>query len=144
MKRGSLLLSCAALLLVLACTANRAYRLAQAAEDEGNWDRAVIHYLELVDQFPNRVAYRTGLLRAKIRASQEHFERAREISEDRNLMVPVLMAQHYARNVFDQELHDELLTTVRDADADYSGYKLINALAKRQADQLLAESDEFF
>ncbi|MFQ5526018.1 MAG: secretin N-terminal domain-containing protein [Thermoanaerobaculia bacterium] len=81
MKRGSLLISCGALLLVLACTANRAYRLAQAAEDEGDWDRAVIHYLELVDQFPKRVAYRTGLLRAKIRASQEHFERGKRFQE---------------------------------------------------------------
>ncbi len=81
MKRGSLLITCAALLLVLACTANRAYRLAQAAEDQGDWDRAVIHYLELLDQFPNRVAYRTGLLRAKIRASQQHFERGKKFQE---------------------------------------------------------------
>lgn len=81
MKRGSLLISCAVLLLALACTANRAYRLAQAAEDEGDWDQAVIHYLELVDQFPNRVAYRTGLLRAKIRASQTHFERGKKFQE---------------------------------------------------------------
>ena len=59
-------------------------------------------------------------------------------------MVRVLMAKYYARNVFDRELHDELLTTVKRADADYSGYRLINSLAKLEADQLLAESEEFF
>ncbi len=60
MKRGSLLIT---------------------AELVGDWDRAVIHYLELLDQFPNRVAYRTGLLRAKIRASQQHFERGKKFQE---------------------------------------------------------------
>ena len=80
-KGKSLLVSCALLLLVLACTANRAYRLAQAAEQQGDWDQAVLHYLELLDQAPDRVAYRTGLLRAKIRASQRHFERGKKFQE---------------------------------------------------------------
>ena len=83
-------------------------------------------------------------LGGKPELARQHFERALEISAGQNLMARVLMAQHYARNVFDQELHDELLTTVRDAEADYSGYKLMNALAKRQAERLLAESEEFF
>ncbi len=76
--------------------------------------------------------------------ARRHFERAGEISGGRNLMVQVLMAKHYARNVFDRDLHDSLLTTVQAADADYSGYTLINTLAKLQAGQLLAESEEFF
>ena len=83
-------------------------------------------------------------LGGKPEVARKHFERALEISGDRNLMVRVLMAKHYARNVFDRELHDELLTTVKRAEADYSGYRLINSLAKLEADQLLAESEEFF
>ena len=59
-------------------------------------------------------------------------------------MVDVLMARHYARNVYDQELHDELLNAVLAADAEYAGYTLINSLAKLEADQLLAESSDFF
>ncbi len=59
-------------------------------------------------------------------------------------MVKVLMARHYARAVFDRELHDALLSSVQIENADYSGYVLINALAKRQAELLLAESDDFF
>ena len=73
-----------------------------------------------------------------------HFERAIEISAGKNLMASVLMAKHYARNVFDQRLHDELLTSVLAADAEYPGYTLVNTLAKVEAEQLLAESNEFF
>ncbi len=76
--------------------------------------------------------------------ARRHFERALEISAEENLMVKVLMARHYARNVFDQALHDALLTSVKDAPADYYGYKLINSLAKLEADKLLAESEDFF
>ncbi len=84
MKRRTLLLGwglVAVLLLTQACTANRAFRQAQAAEEVGDWDQAVLHYLELVDEFPNRVPYRTGLLRAKIRASQAHFERGKKFQD---------------------------------------------------------------
>ena len=73
-----------------------------------------------------------------------HFERAIEFSAGQNLMVKVLMAKHYARNVFDQELHDSLLTSVLAENADYRGYVLANSLAKIEADQLLAESGDFF
>jgi hypothetical protein len=83
-------------------------------------------------------------LGGKPELARVHFERAIEISAGHNLMISVLMAKHYARNVFDQELHDALLTAVEVAPADYSGYTLINTLAKVQAEQLLAESEEFF
>ena len=83
-------------------------------------------------------------LGGKPEIARGHFERAIEISNGENLMVKVLMAKHYARMVFDQELHDALLTTVQDADAEYPGYTLINALAKVEADQLLEESEEYF
>lgn len=83
-------------------------------------------------------------LGGKPELGREHFERAIEISAGQNLMIHVLMAEHYARTVFDQELHDRLLTRVKTADADYPGYTLINALAKQQAARLLAESEDFF
>ena len=83
-------------------------------------------------------------LGGKPEQARSHFERARELSGGKNLMVDVLMARHYARNVYDQELHDELLNAVLAADAEYAGYTLINSLAKLEADQLLAESADFF
>lgn len=83
-------------------------------------------------------------LGGKPELGRQHFERALEISEGKNLMVSLLMAQYYARLVFDRELHDSLLTKVKAAEADYPGYTMINMLAKQQAEQLLAESDSFF
>ena len=73
-----------------------------------------------------------------------HFERANDISDGKNLMINVLMAQHYARMVFDQELHDQLLNTVIDEPAEAPGYTLINTIAKQLADKLLQESADFF
>jgi len=83
-------------------------------------------------------------LGGKPELARVHFERAIEISAGHNLMISVLMARHYARNVFNQELHDGLLTAVEAAPADYPGYTLINTLAKLEAEQLLAESEDFF
>jgi hypothetical protein len=83
-------------------------------------------------------------LGGKPELARVHFERARSLSAGENLMVNVLMAKHYARTIYDQELHDQLLIEVQTARADYSGYTLINTLAKREADQLLAESADFF
>ena len=83
-------------------------------------------------------------LGGKPELARAHFERAIEISAGHNLMISVLMAKNYARNVFDQELHDALLMSVEAAPADYPGYTLINTLAKLEAEQLLAESEDFF
>ncbi len=63
------------------CTSHRMHREAQLAEQEGDWDRVVILYLELLESQPNNIHFRAGLLRSKIRASQEHFERAKKLHE---------------------------------------------------------------
>ena len=73
-----------------------------------------------------------------------HFERARELSSGQNLMVDVLMAQYYARTIFDRDLHDQLLLSVQSKSIDHPEFTLINTVAKQQAAELLAESDEFF
>ena len=123
-KRRLLLISCLLLVLTTACTANRAYRLAQAAEEQGDWDQAVLHYLELLDQSPERVAYRTGLLRAKIRASQRHFESGKKFQEAKALeralaefqqAVQLDPSNQYAQ-VELEKLRDQLLR------ADSAGY----------------------
>jgi hypothetical protein len=83
-------------------------------------------------------------LGGKPEIGREHFERATEISKGENLMIKVLMAEHYSRTIFDQELHDSLLTSVIEAEVEYPGYTLINSLAQQRAVQLLSESGEFF
>ena len=53
-------------------------------------------------------------------------------------MVKVLMAKHYARIVFDRELHDSLLQQVLEAPAEQPGLTLVNTLAQAEAAKLLA------
>ncbi len=65
-------------LTVGACTGFRNYRKAQLAEEQGDWDQAVLQYLSLLDRDPGNLTYRSGLLRAKFKASQAHFEKAKE------------------------------------------------------------------
>ncbi|MDH3521984.1 MAG: cohesin domain-containing protein [Acidobacteriota bacterium] len=68
-------------LAALGCSGYRSFREAQIAERRGDWDQAVLHYLELVDQYPGNISYKAGLLRSRIAASQEHFDRAKKLHE---------------------------------------------------------------
>jgi hypothetical protein len=77
-------------------------------------------------------------------AGREHFERAIGLSQGRNLMAVVQFARSYARLVYDQELHDQLLNQVLAADPVASGYTLTNVMAQRQAQELLDTADEYF
>ncbi len=79
--RGSLALAALLFFFVAGCTTYRLRREAQIAEAREDWDAAVVHYLDLVDQEPANVRYKTALLRAKIRASQEHFSKGRRFHE---------------------------------------------------------------
>ena len=109
--------------------------------------------VELDENFDNGGAHIfLGILGTKLPPSfggkpeqgRAHFERAIEISDGKNLMIYVLLAESYARLVFDQQLHDELLHIVLAGPATEPGFTLINTLAKQQAAVLLAESDEYF
>lgn len=73
-----------------------------------------------------------------------HFERAFELSGGRNMMPRVLLAEKYARMVFDQELHDRVLREVLATPAEAPGLTLVNTLARQRASELLAESAEYF
>ena len=75
---------------------------------------------------------------------RRHFERALEISKDKNLMVKVLYAQHYARLMFDRELHDRLLNEVIKTQPDVPGYTLSNTLAQQRAMELLKSGEDYF
>ena len=73
-----------------------------------------------------------------------YFERAIEFSKGQDLLAKVLMADQYARLVFDQSLHDRLLEEVIAADPVAPGYTLSNTIAQERARELLAESHEYF
>jgi hypothetical protein len=73
-----------------------------------------------------------------------HFERALALSGGRNLYAKTLMAEYYARLVFDQELHDRLLAEVLAADPKAPGLTLTNTLAQERARQLLESGKDYF
>jgi hypothetical protein len=59
-------------------------------------------------------------------------------------MAKVLLAQNYARLVFDWELHDRLCREVIDADPVAPGLTLINTVAQEEAKKLLDSSEDYF
>lgn len=83
-------------------------------------------------------------LGGKPETGRRHLERALEISRNKNLMVKVMYARHYARLMFDRDLHDRLLNEVLAADPDVPGYVLANTLAQKQALELLESADDYF
>lgn len=88
-------------------------------------------------------------LGGKPELAKKHFDRAIEISDNRNLMAKVLYAEKYARLLFDRDLHDKLLNEVLAADISSEDtwpkdQTLINTLAKLKAKTLLIGADDYF
>jgi hypothetical protein len=103
------------------------------------YERGALHgYLGILN------ALRPPALGGKPDVARAHFERAIELSGGRDLSIKVEYARRYARLVFDQELHDRLLTEVVNAPAEAPLYTLFNVLAKQEAESLLATSKEYF
>lgn len=90
------------------------------------------------------LAQRPEALGGKPEAAREHFEQAISISGGRNLMARILYAEHYARLVFDRELHDQLVEEVLAADPEAGELTLSNTLARERARELRAGADDFF
>ena len=109
--------------------------------------------VELDEQYDQGAAYlylgvlatlRPPAMGGEPEQGRAYFERAIEISRNRNLMAYVLFAKHYARLVFDRELHDRLLSEVVEREIERDDLALSNTLAKTQARALLASSDDYF
>jgi general secretion pathway protein D len=59
------------------CAGARAYQQAKDEEAVGHWDLAVLQYAKALELDPNSSAYKIALARAKLKASQFHFERGK-------------------------------------------------------------------
>jgi general secretion pathway protein D len=70
-----------AISLLAGCTSHLAYRQAETAAARGDWDTAVLQYMKALDQDPSDISYRAALMRAKIKASQAHFEKGQEFEK---------------------------------------------------------------
>jgi general secretion pathway protein D len=69
-----------ACLLVGGCAASSASRNARDAERLQDYDVAVVEYTKALKLRPNDAGIRLGLDRAKLRASEEHFQRGRRLA----------------------------------------------------------------
>ena len=83
-------------------------------------------------------------LGGKPEVGKRHFERAIELSNNKNLMAKVMYAEKYARLVFNQDLHDQLLNEVLKAEPRSRGFTLTNMLAHEQAKELLLSGKDYF
>lgn len=75
---------------------------------------------------------------------REDFERVIRLTNGKNLMAKVLLANSYARLVFDRDLHDLLCREVIEADPIAPGLTLTNTLAQEEARALLESSEYYF
>jgi general secretion pathway protein D len=66
--------------ITVSCASSGSLRVAQNAETAQNYDLAVAEYTKLLRDNPDNREARIGLERAKLRASQDHFTRARRLS----------------------------------------------------------------
>ena len=87
---------------------------------------------------------RPPALGGKPEVGRGHFEKAIALSDGRDLSAKVEFARSYARLLYDRELHDKLLNEVVSADVEAPGLTLLNILAKRNAELLLADADSYF
>lgn len=87
---------------------------------------------------------RPEALGGKPELGRSHFEAAIAMSQGRNLYAKTLMAEYYARLVFDQDLHDRLLSEVLAADPAEPGFTLTNVLAQERAKALVASGKDYF
>jgi len=66
-------------LSLLSCTTYRAYEQGTAAEKQKNWDEAVKSYSKALEIDPDNVRYRIALMHARLKASQDHFEKGKSL-----------------------------------------------------------------
>jgi len=83
-------------------------------------------------------------LGGKPELARYHFEQAINISDNKNLTAKLLFAEKYARLMFNQELHDQLLNDVIQANPYTENLTLMNILAQDKAQELLASSYDYF
>lgn len=116
----------------------------------------VVAYDENIDNA--NVHVYLGVLNSLIPASlggkpekgKAHFESAIKISKGSNLMAKVLYAEYYARLMFDESLHQKLITDILSIENNTHSYdennnhSLINTLAIEKAKKLQRSAADYF
>lgn len=120
------------------CATYRLAHQASLAEENADWDGAVEHYLELVERQPSNVRFKTALLRARLKASQEHFSKGQRFEAagvlERALVEYQEAVQLDSTNQYAQVELDQLRGEM--AKAERSGGQLsLEELKKKTRDQ---------
>jgi general secretion pathway protein D len=127
---------------VSGCATAAALRDARQAEERQDYDFAVVEYTRALQSDPNNVNARTGLQRARLRASQDHFTNARRLSATGRLDEAVGEYQLAAElNPDNPEIQAELKETQNSLRARVAvsrdGKTELEALVERMRDQPL-------
>jgi general secretion pathway protein D len=103
------LLGIALAVALTGCATSGAYKAALAAERIDDFDTAVVEYAKALRERPDDITIRKSLERAKLRASEVHFTRARRMSSTGRLEEAVIEFQLAAElNPANGEVQDEL------------------------------------
>ncbi len=88
---------------------------------------------------------RAPVLGGDYKKSRQHFDRAREITDNKLLVADLLQAQYLSRQMFDQNDFHQRLTKIVDAPEDlYPELTLLNQISKRKAKILLNKEKQWF
>ncbi len=71
--------------LVSGCAAGRAFRKGREAARTGDWDTAVTHFTEALQENPDNAEYKIELERATQNAARDHITRARDLEQSDQL-----------------------------------------------------------
>jgi general secretion pathway protein D len=128
-------------LTLSSCITGAALRDARRAEDRQDYDLAVVEYTRALQRDPDNMNARTGLQRARLRASQDHFTRARRHVANRRLTEAVAEYKLAAELNPDPVIADELEQTQNQLRAQVvisrDGKTELEALVDRMKDQRL-------
>jgi general secretion pathway protein D len=100
-------------LSTVACATSAGLRTAHVAEQQQDYDRAVVEYTKVLRANPNHKEARLSLERAKLRASLEHFNRGRRLSNTGKLEEALVELQLAAELNPGSASVEETLSSVR-------------------------------
>ena len=88
---------------------------------------------------------RPAMLGGDFDKSKMHFDRAREITNGKLLVVDLLQAQYLSRQMFDQtDFHQRLEKIINSREDLYPELTLLNKIAQRKAKNLLTMEQKWF
>ncbi len=109
----ALALATLTLTTIVGCATTNGVRTGEIAEQQQDYDRAVVEYTKVLRANPSHKEARLWLERAKLRASQEHFNRGRRFSSAGNLEQALVELQTAGELNPGSADIDEMLSTVR-------------------------------